>query len=90
MVASDRRANALCAGSMPGAMIKDQYTKPVRKTSTAMSSAAVIVVSTKTPRCGQATSAISGSADAHNCRMIGHLNHGRSVAWTSSPDAQAT
>ena len=45
-----------------------------------MSSATVIAVSATSARCGQATSAISGSADPHSCRMMCHLNHGSGVA----------
>ena len=55
-----------------------------------MSRATVIAVSSDAARCGHATSAISGSADAQSCTMIGHLNHDCAVARISSSDAQNT
>ena len=80
MIASIRSASGDCSGAVPGAMMSDQYRKPVRKTRTMMSSATVIAVSATLSRCGQATSAISGSADPHSCRMMCHLNQGSGVA----------
>ena len=55
-----------------------------------MSSATVIAVSSAAARCGQATSAMSGSAEPHSCRMMCHLNHGSGVERNNSSDAQPT
>ena len=86
-IASVRRPSAACAASIPGAMISDQYRNPVRKPRTAMSIAAVIAVSSRTPRCGHATSAMNGSADPESCRMMCHLNHGSGTDRKISSDA---
>ena len=53
-----------------------------------MSSTTVIAVSSGAGRCGQATSAISGSAEPHNCRTMCHVNHGSGAARSNSSDAQ--
>ena len=60
----------------------------MRNTSTAMSRTIVLAFSGSTDRCGHATSAINGSADAQSCMMIGHLNHGSGVPRKTSSVAQ--
>ena len=90
MNARDRNASAACDASIPGAMINDQYRNPVSDTSTAISSVAVSAASLRGPRCGQATMAISGSAEPESCRMMCHLNHGSGIDRRTSSLAHPT
>ena len=86
-IASARSANGVCAGSIPGAMIKDQYRKPVKTTSTVTSSATVTAESVAEVPCGHATRAMRGNAEPHKCSMMCHLNHGSGVSRSISSAA---